>query len=178
MDIQSGKGESKKPEYFSVKPQRKTFFLNGDLVRVLHINKAQNFVKIYNISQDKDQVLLFTDFLKHRRRAYMKRDVARLLDRSMVQLDRYIYQDMIERPVGSAPGGRRAWHHKSYYSEDDVFKIREMMSNIHRGRPRSDGLVTNSVISEQELRVRMGDAMMLYTKNSDGEIVPIWSETI
>lgn len=178
MDFQSGKGKGKVSEYPIVKPQRKTFFLNGDLVRVIHINKAQNFIKIYNISQDKDQVLLYTDFIKHRKRAYMKRDVARLLDRSMVQLDRYIYGDMIDRPVGSAPGGRRAWHHKSYYSEDDVFKIREMMSNIHRGRPRSDGLITNSVISEQELRIRMGDAMMLYTRNSDGEMVPIWSETI
>lgn len=178
MDIQSGKGKSKKSEYTSVKPQRKTFFINNDLVRVLHINRAQNFVKLYNISQDKDQSMLYTDFLKYRKRAYMKRDVARLLDRSMPQLNRYIYGDFIEKPTGSAPGGRRAWHHKSYYSEDDVFKIREMMSNIHRGRPRSDGLITNSVISEQELRVRMGDAIMLYTKNADGEMVPIWSETI
>lgn len=178
MALHSGKDKSKKPEYPIVKPQRKVFFINNDLVRVLHINRAQNFVKIYNISQDKDQSMLYTDFIKHRKRAYMKRDVARLLDRSMPQLDRYIYGDMIERPVGSAPGGVRAWHHKSYYSEDYIFKIREMMSNIHRGRPRKDGLVTNSVISEQELRIRMGDAMMLYTKNSDGELVPIWSETI
>jgi hypothetical protein len=66
----------------------------------------------------------------------------------------------------------------SYYSEDDIFKIREYMSTIHRGRPRRDGLVTNSVISEQELKIRMGDGIMLYTKNSSGEIVPIWSETI
>jgi hypothetical protein len=178
MDFQPGKGKSKTTEYPIVKPQRKVFFINDDLVRVIHINRAQNFIKFYNISQDKDQTMLYTDFIKHRKRAYMKRDVARLLDRSLVQLNRYIYDDMIERPTGSAPGGVRAWHHKSYYSEDYIFKIREMMSNIHRGRPRKDGLTSNNVISEQELRIRMGDAMMLYTKNSDGEMVPVWSETI
>lgn len=178
MDIQQGKGKSKKSEYQTVKPQKKTFFINDDLVRIIHINRAQNFIKLYNISQDKDQSMLYTDFIRHRKRAYMKRDVARLLDRSMVQLNRYIYEDMIDRPTGSAPGGVRKWHHKSYYSEDEVFKIREMMSNIHRGRPRKDGLISNDVISEQELRIRMGDAMMLYTKNSDGEMVPVWSETI
>jgi hypothetical protein len=178
MGFPPRKGEGQNNEYPIVKPQRRVFFINEDLVRVIHINRAQNFIKFFNISQNKDQTMLYTDFIKHRKRAYMKRDVARLLDRSMAQFDRYIYSDMIDRPTGSAPGGIRAWHHKSYYSEDDVFKIREMMSNIHRGRPRKDGLVTNNVISEQELRIRMGDAMMLYTKNSEGQIVPVWSETI
>jgi hypothetical protein len=178
MDISDRKRTSKVHEYSTVKPHKKVFFLNSDLIRVVHINKSQNFVKIYNISQDKFQSLLWTDFLKHRKRAYTKKQTCELLNRKMVQLDKYIYRGMIEPPTGAAPGGKRAWHYMSYYSEDDIFKIREYMSTIHRGRPRRDGLVTNSVISEQELKIRMGDGIMLYTKNSSGEIVPIWSETI
>lgn len=178
MGSHSGKDQGKEPEYPIVKPQKHLFFINDELVRIIHILKSQNYIKFYNIPQDKYQTMLYTDFVKHRKRAYLKKDVAKLLDRSLVQLDRYIYSDMVDRPHGTAPGGKRAWHFKSYYSEDDVFRIREMMSNIHRGRPRKDGLISNNVISEQELRIRMGDAMMLYTKNSDGQMVPVWSETL
>jgi hypothetical protein len=40
-----------------------------------------------------------------------------------------------------------------------------------------DGKVTNnSLPSEQELRSRMGDAIMLYTKTQDGQFIPVWAE--
>jgi len=178
MDFPSGDKKSKGTEHPVVKPQAKLFFINNELVRVIHINRAQNFIKIFNIPQDKYQSMLYTDFVKHRKRAYLKKDAAKILGKSSSQFDRYIYSDLIDRPHGTAPGGARAWHFKSYYSEDQIFQIREALSHIHRGRPRKDGLITSTIISEQELRIRMGDAMMLYTKNSDGELVPVWSETI
>jgi len=31
-------------------------------------------------------------------------------------------------------------------------------------------------LTEQELRAKMGDALMLYTRTKDGEFVPVWSE--
>lgn len=178
MDISDRKRTSEVHEYPVVKPSKKIFFLNEDLVRVIHINKAQNFVKIYNICKNKYQSLLWTDFVKHRKKAYTKKQVCKILNRTMVQLDHYIYSGMINPPTGAAPGGKREWHYWSFYSEDEIYKIRDYMSTIHRGRPRRDGLITNSVISEQELKVRLGDGMMLYRKNSDGEMVPVWSETV
>jgi hypothetical protein len=51
------------------------------------------------------------------------------------------------------------------------------MSQIHRGRPRNDGKkVNNFVLTEQELRAKMGDALILYTKTEDGRFVPTWAE--
>lgn len=178
MATSTRKATSEIYEYPVVKPSNKIFFINKDLVRVIHINKSQNFIKIYNISQDKNQSLLWTDFVKHRKKAYTKKQVCKLLNRKMVQLDKYIYSGMIEPPTGAAPGGIRAWHYLSFYSEDEIFRIRDYMSTIHRGRPRRDGLITNSVITEQELKVLVGHGIMLYRKSSDGEMVPVWSETI
>ena len=60
-----------------------------------------------------------------------------------------------------------------------VFYLREYFASKHWGRKRNDGLVTNNTSpSEAEVRRRMGTDVLQYTKNSDGEIVPIWSETI
>ena len=121
--------------------------------------------------------MLLSDFKKHRKRAYTFSNTARLLNRSNMQLYRYIHRGLINPPMGILPGGERKFTKKSYYSEDDVFEIRRVMSSLHRGRPRKDGKTTNNhVLTEQELRAKMGDALMLYTKTKDGRFVPVWSE--
>jgi hypothetical protein len=66
----------------------------------------------------------------------------------------------------------------SYFSEDDLFKIREGMASVHSGRPRKDGRVTprKDIPNEKELRSLIGKDIMLYTQNKDGEFIPVWAE--
>jgi hypothetical protein len=121
--------------------------------------------------------MLYSDFKKHRKRAYTVINTARLLGRSRMQLYRYYRDGLIEPPVGILPGGERVFRKKSYYSEDDVFKIREAMASLHHGRPRNDGRTTNNrTLTEKELRAKMGDALVLYTRTKDGDFIPVWSE--
>ena len=153
------------------------YFLDKDLVRLITSNRGSNIVYLQNITQNKEQTMLLSDFKKHRKRAYTFSNTARLLDRSNMQLYRYIDRGLIKPPMGILPGGERKFTKKSYYSEDDVFEIRRVMGSLHRGRPRKDGKTTNNhVLTEQELRAKMGDALMLYTKTKDGRFVPVWSE--
>lgn len=160
-----------------VEPSKTIFFLNEELFRYITSNRGQNIVYLYNITQDKPQSMLLSDFKKHRKRAYTVIDTARLLNRGPAQIYRYINDGIIDPPVGALPDGERSFTKLSYYSEDDVFKIRHAMSSIHRGRPRNDGKVcNNSVLTEQELRAKMGDALILYTRTKDGEFIPVWSE--
>jgi hypothetical protein len=65
-----------------------------------------------------------------------------------------------------------------YFSEDDLFKIREGMASVHSGRPRKDGRVTprKDIPNEKELRSLIGKDIMLYTQNKDGEFIPVWAE--
>lgn len=161
---------------WEVKPSKKLFFVDGDLVRLINTNRGFNIVNLFNIIHQKEQTMLLSDFKKHRKRAYTLIDTARLLDRGPAQIYRYINEGLIPPPVGVMAGGVRMFTKKSYYSEDHVFEIREAMSKIHRGRPRKDGKISNSVLTEQELRAKMGDALMLYTRTKDGEFIPVWSE--
>lgn len=175
MAKQNGKRSPSSGER-EVKPSKTIFFLNKDLFRYITSNRGQNIVYLYNITQDKPQSMLLSDFKKHRKRAYTVVDTARLLDRGPAQIYRYINEGLISPPMGVQPNGERMFTKKSYYSEDDIFEIREAMSKIHHGRPRKDGKICNNVLTEQELRAKMGDALMLYTRTKDGEFIPVWSE--
>ena len=161
-----------------VKASAKVFFLNKDLVKVISVTRGADLIYLYNVCKQKEQVMLRSDFRKHRKRAYGMKYAGILLDRRPIQLNRYISWGLIDPPTGYGPGGVRRFHSKSYYSEDDLFKIREAMTSIHRGAPRKDGRITNSrVLTEKELRAKMGDELMLYTKTESGEFIPTWQET-
>lgn len=159
-----------------IKGSKSLYFINGDLVRLINVNRGMNIVNLFNIIHQKEQTMLLSDFKRHRKRAYTLIDAARLLNRGPAQIYRYIDEGLIPPPVGVMAGGKRMFTKKSYYSEDHIFEIREAMSKIHRGRPRKDGKVSNSVLTEQELRAKMGDALLLYTRTKDGEFIPVWSE--
>jgi hypothetical protein len=49
---------------------RKVWFLNGDLVRVYHLNKSNGIMSVYNINKDRIESCLIADFKKNRERAY------------------------------------------------------------------------------------------------------------
>lgn len=164
-------------DYDNIKPVKRLFFLDGDLVKLIHSNKASNIVEFYNVNKGKNQSMLYSDFKKHRKRAYSVANAARLLNRSRLQFGKYIASGLIPAPIGDSIGGERGLRIKSYYSEDHLFEIREIMTTIHHGRPRNDGKISpRNVPSEQDLRSKMGDAIMLYTRTSDGRFIPTWQE--
>lgn len=163
---------------WKVKPSRTIFFLNGNLVKYIASNRGANIVYLYNKTEGKDQTMLLSDFKRHRKRAYLVTDAARLLNIHTQALYRYIWAGLIDPPIGGSINGEREFHKRSYYSEDYIFRIREVMTTIPRGRPRSDGIAVNhSVLTEQELRAKMGDALILYTRTEDGRYIPTWQET-
>lgn len=162
---------------WDIKPSAKIFFVNGELIRLIATNRAQNIAYLFNIIHNKNQTMLLSDFKKHRKRAYTVIDTARLLNRGPAQIYRHMADGLIPTPTGAQPGGERVFRKLSYYSEDDIFKIRDALASLHRGRPRKDGLIiNNSVLTEQELRARMGDALTLYTRTADGRFIPVWQE--
>jgi hypothetical protein len=95
-----------------------------------------------------------------------------------MQIERYIKEGLIKPPTGATPGGKRIFTKKSYFSEDDIFEIRNVMANMHTGRPRKDGRITprKDVLTERDLRSLLGDGMLLYTKTEDGRFIPVWQE--
>ena len=158
---------------------KKVWFLNGDLVRVYHMNNSNGIMSVYNIIKDQIESCLVSDFKKNRERAYTVGEAASLVNRHKKYMPALMLKGVIPFPMGSQKGGERAWQVRSYYSESQVREIRDILASYHHGRPRKDKLITNDVTpTKQELTRRMGDGILTYTKTEDGRFVPVWSESI
>lgn len=158
---------------------KKVWFLNGDLVRVHHLNKSNGIMSVYNIIKDQIESCLISDFKKNRERAYTVGETAELVNRHKKYLPNLMKRGIIPFPTGSQKGGATGWQVRSYYSESQVREIRDILATYHIGRPRNDKLITNDITpTRQELTRRMGDGILTYTKTEDGRFIPVWSESI
>ena len=158
---------------------KKVWFLNGDLVRVHHLNKSNGIMSVYNIVKDQIESCLINDFKRNRERAYTVGEAAILVNRHKKYMPNLMKRGVIPFPTGSQKGGSTGWQVRSYYSESQVREIRDILASYHQGRPRIDGLITNDVTpTRQELTRRMGDGILTYTRTEDGRFIPIWGESI
>ena len=158
---------------------KKVWFLNGDLVRVHHLNRSNGIMSVYNIIKNRIESCLVSDFKKNRERAYTVGEAADLVNRHKKYIPSLMKRGVIPEPTGSQEGGARGWQVRSYYSESQVRSIRDILASYHMGRPRKDKLITNDITpSIQELTRRMGDGILTYTRTEDGRFIPVWSESI
>ena len=158
---------------------KKVWFLNGDLVRIHHLNKSNGIMSVYNITKDQIESCLINDFKKNRERAYTVGETAQLVNRHKKYMPNLMNRGVIPFPTGSQKGGATGWQVRSYYSESQVREIRDILATYHIGRPRNDKLITNDITpTRQELTRRMGDGILTYTRTEDGRYIPIWSESI
>lgn len=180
MAFENGKSESERINLSPVvRPKRRIWFLNGDLIKVEHVSRSAGMVTLYNKTKDIRMTTTIVEFKKKRKRAFTVKETAQLLNCHVKHIPRLVKKGIIPEPIGELPGGKRAFHYLSYYSEDVILEARKAMSMIHQGQPRKDGLITNNKTpTEQELRYAMGDGILLYTKTEDGRFIPIFSETI
>lgn len=161
-------------------PGSKTvYFLNGDLVRTYHLNRASGIMSVYNINTGNIESCLIGDFKKNRLRAYTVNETSKLVNRHRKYMPRLMDAGKIPYPTSAAIDKVRGWQIRSYYSENQVHEIRDILATYHQGRPRKDGLIHNDITpTRQELTRRMGDGILTYTRNAEGEFIPVWSETL
>ena len=180
MVTKKGTIESEKYNELPVIPgNKKVWFLNGDLVRIHHLNRSNGVMSVYTITKDQIESCLISDFKNKRERAYTVGQTADLVNRHKKYMPSLMKRGIIPFPTGSQKGGARGFRVRSYYSESQVRAIRDILASYHIGRPRKDKLITNDITpSKQELTRRMGDGILTYRKTEDGRFVPIWNESI
>jgi hypothetical protein len=178
----TGKGKIESQAYNNepvIKASKKIWFLNDDLVRLHHSSRSTGMVTVYNITKDRLETCLRTDFRRNRQRAYTVADTARLVNRHRKYFPSLIKRGIIPPPTGAQIGGIREWKIRAYYSESQVKDIRDILATIHIGRPRRDNLITNNMTpTAQELTRKTGNGILVYTRTEDGRFIPVWGESI
>lgn len=110
--------------------------------------------------------------------AYTITEVADILGMHRMTIDKYVREERIKTPQriyslsNRLPG-------KFMFSEDDVLELHTALAEVHQGRPRKDGLITNNRIPNRaQVRTLVRQGNVLYTKDSKGNFVPIWKEQV
>ena len=153
------------------------FYLNGNLHKVLHRNRANNLLIAWDFVEHKRIAYSLVDVIKNKKKAYTISQAAKLIGRSPDTIKRHWRAGEIRKPQHIYTLDERRLPGKHFFSENDMQDLQDFFKNVHRGRPRKDGLITSSNIpSKAELEALMRNEKVLYTKNNEGDFVPVWKQ--
>ena len=153
------------------------FYLNGHLHKTLETNRSDNMMVAWNFVEGKRVAYVLSDAYRRRQRAYSISQVAKILDKHVDTIKRHLRAGNIKKPqhVYSLDGVHKIIRY--LFSEDDIREIHAFFKTVHRGRPRDDGKVTvHNLISPAELEALLRNEKVLYTKDAEGEFVPVWKQ--
>lgn len=142
------------------------FFLNKKLHKVLSSSRAEDRLTAWCYPDKKRVLYSYSDVQKNMERAYSSREVANMLNRHKISVERYVYTGSIKQPAKVYPISNpdsKWW--KYMFSESDIYDLHQFI--IDTGR---DG----NIPSRAELKAILKHNLILYTKNSEGDFVPVW----
>ena len=158
------------------KPRRKLryLYLNGELHRVLHINRPEDIITMWCYPRKVRVASTYSQVKADMQPAFSSAEVSRMLNRVWVVLHRAIMAGEIEEPQSTVgPNGRR---HAYIWSEKDILALREVLSQKFNHPPRKDGATTppKPLPTEREVRAMIRNEPILYVKTDDETFVPTW----
>jgi len=175
MDMEKGKRSSKafSDGQLVKKNHNLIFFLNGELHRVIRTNASANICHALSYNQNKIVKYTYSDYKKFRKPAFRIGEVASILKRHEDRIRRAIWNLDVSRPFIVEYENRSGVY---YFSEDNIYELREYFANVHRGRPRKDGIVVSkNVPTVSEIDAVLGKKPILYMRTKEGNFVPVWS---
>lgn len=133
-------------------------WLAGDLVRITHVSPAHDLLEGYNFSKNQHVKMSLHGARLVVIPALRIGDVAILLNRKPDTIRKWEQKGWIPEPTkfNVSLSGKKILR---FYKPKDVEAIRDLVSSIHRGRPRKDKKVTSNVISEGNLKTFLRERM-------------------
>lgn len=161
---------------------KKRFFINKEFHELVNSNRAAGMIRAYNFERNELKSYMMSDYQKFKQQAYTIKHVSLFVGRDVTAIWKAIDRGDVTRPFmlslkkdagkGQFAVGRSGIY---YFSEDNIYEIRDYFATVHKGRPRADGLVTSyKVPSVEELDALLGKREMIYVKDKSGNFVPIW----
>lgn len=155
----------------------KYFYIDGCLCRVLNVSRPQDLAMVWNYPEKKRQVMVWSDIQRRMERAFTITEVGVLLNRHRHRVADYMFNTgAIRKPqrIYSLATGKPGAY---MFSESDVLEVHTHFVNLHRGRPRKDGFIKPKAMpTREELRAMMRYDTMLYVKDDEGQLIPIYKE--
>jgi len=172
MALANGKGVSEEIKRGVVNTYKtRIYFLNDGLYKVIKADRSSNICHLYNLETEEVKKFLYSDFKKFRKSAYRIGKASKFLNRHPDRIRRAIWAGQVTKPLLVKTGNSGSY----WFTEENIHELREFFANVHRGRPRRDGIiVSHNVPTKDELDALLGNKEMLYIKNKNGDFIPVW----
>lgn len=142
------------------------FFLNNKLHKVIRVSKARDELVAWCYPDKKRVMYSYVQVDKYKENAYSVKQVAVLLNRHKVTVEEYILAGKIKTPQKVYPIGNpeSSWS-KFMFSESDILDLHQYIL---------DAGYTKNIPSKAELLALLKHNIILYTKSSEGNFIPVW----
>ena len=142
------------------------FFLNDKIHKVIKSSRARDEIIAWCYPDKKRVLYSYSQVEKEMSTAYSIAQVAKILNRHRVTIQDYILEGKIRAPHKIYPIGKSdsSWF-KYMFSEKEILDIHQFII---------DAGYSNDMPSRSELKALLKHNMILYTKSSDGNFVPVW----
>ena len=142
------------------------FFLNNKLHKVIRLSRARDEVVAWCYPDKKRVLYSYSQVKSNMSGAYSVMQVAKMLNRTRVSIQRYILDGKISQPqklysIGNPDG---PWS-KIMLSESDIYQLHQFV--LEAG-------YTKDFPSRAELTALLKHNLILYTKTEEGSFVPVW----
>ena len=149
------------------------FYWEGVLHKKLILSKTRNIVYAKNMDTEEEVSISYVDWKRYSQKSFTTTEAAWLVGRHPKRVFHYIRCGLIKAPRRLTPP-KREGKAGYFWSEDDVLRLRDLLVDMaDRARNRKESEVS-SVISEGELKNKMGRGEVLYVRTKDGRFVPTW----
>lgn len=142
------------------------FFINGKVHKVLKKTRAKDELIAWSYLDKKRVLYSYSQIEKGMENAYSIQDAATLLNRHKVTIEEYILQGKIKTPQRVYPiaNPNSKWN-KYMLSESDILDIHQFIL---------DAGYLRDLPTRAELIALLKHNMILYTKSSEGNFIPVW----
>lgn len=142
------------------------FFLNGKIHKVLKRSRAKDEIVAWCYPDKKRMLYSYSQVKKNMEKAYSVSEAGKILGRHKVTIERYILAGKIKQPQRIYPisNPESPWS-KFMLSESDILDLHQYITE--------DGY-SHTMPSRTELIALLKQNVILYTKSSEGDFVPVW----
>lgn len=146
---------------------KRWFFLNGELYKLIATNRAYNQLKAFNFAEQKPKMLILSEAKKYRKPAFDVSQVGQILNRSPRTIYYYIENGFFT-PSGKSAMMGGAKNSKWWFSDDDVLELRGIIfeNSLNAKAPIP-------LPSREETLAMVRTKKMLYVQEGD-QFVPVW----
>jgi hypothetical protein len=157
------------------KQQRKMwryFFVNGKVHKLIAADYARDEALAWCYDERATKIYQWSDIRRRASRGFTIGQVSKIIRRTTRQLHYYIEWGLIDPVRVESESGKFSMR---IFSEEELFKLQDIVAHQHTGRPRKDGFITSrNAPSRQEVYAAVKHDMVLYTRTEDGRFVPLY----